>query len=253
LTDFVAFAEATLLCSLRLGPSLAGAGPFGLIRIPTTVRVFLALGIAGAMMGANPDQVANFAVQDGNFLLAAPSELFIGVLIALALHLAFSAVQFAGRIVDLQAGFGMALLADPNLRGQMPLVGSLMAYACAIVFFSTSGPADLLVILARSLEALPLGAAFEPPRPEAILSLWSAVTLLALGLSGLLLLVLFLIDISIGLMSRTLPQMNVLMLGFQVKTLAVLILLPLTIPTASALYLRIIRLTFETTATWFGG
>jgi flagellar biosynthetic protein FliR len=74
-----------------------------------------------------------------------------------------------------------------------------------------------------------------------------------LGLSGLLLLVLFLIDISIGLMSRTLPQMNVLMLGFQVKTLAVLILLPLTIPTASALYLRIIRLTFETTATWFGG
>jgi flagellar biosynthetic protein FliR len=54
-------------------------------------------------------------------------------------------------------------------------------------------------------------------------------------------------------MSRTLPQMNVLMLGFQVKTLAVLILLPLTIPTASALYLRIIRLTLETTAAWFGG
>lgn len=253
MTDFVAYAEASLLCSLRLGPSLAGAGPFGLIRIPTTVRVFLALGVAGALMGANPEQVARFASSSGNIVSIAPSELFIGTLIAMALHLSFGAVQFAGRLVDLQAGFGMALLADPNLRGQLPLVGSLMAYACAIVFFSTTGPADLLAVLARSLDVLPLGQAFEAPRPELILGLWGAVTVLAIGLAGLLLLVLFLIDVSIGLMSRTLPQMNVLMLGFQIKTLAVLVLLPLTIPTAGALYLRIVRLALESSITWLGG
>lgn len=253
MTDILAFAELTLLYSLRLGPTLAGAGPFGLIRIPASIRVILALGLAAAVVGSSPDKIQVFRETGPDFLIAAPRELLIGVLIALALHLGFSAIQFAGRLVDLQAGFGMALLADPNQRGQMPLVGSLMAYACAVVFFATNGPSDLIILWARSFEALPLGGAFPLPSPEAIMGLWSTVTLLGIGLAGLLLLVLFLIDITIGLMSRTLPQMNVLMLGFQVKTLAVLLLLPITIPTATALYLRIMNVSLGGAALWFGG
>lgn len=251
--DLIPFLEATLLVSLRIGPTLAGAGPFGLVRIPATVRVMLALGLAGLLVGASPAALPDWQASGAGFLAAAPGELLVGVTVALALHLAFAAVQFAGRLVDLQAGFGMALLADPNVRGQLPLVGSLFAYACAVVFFATGGPMDLMAIWMRSLEALPLGAAFVAPDPQTLLGLMATVHVLALGLAGLLLLVLFLIDVAIGLMSRTLPQMNVLMLGFQVKTIAVLLLLPLAIPTASALYLRIVRVTLESAATWFGG
>ncbi len=253
MTDIAAFVEATLLLSLRIGPTLAGAGPFGLIRIPATVRVFLALGLAGLLIGGTPGSTALVASGQAGFIAAAATELILGISIALALHLAFGAIQWVGRLVDIQAGFGMALLADPNARGQMPLIGTLFAYAAGVVFFASEAPADLLALWAQSLQAMPVGAPITTLTPDALIILMGQVHVLALGLGALLLLVLFLTDVVIGLMSRTLPQMNVLVLGFQVKTLVLLLLLPLAVPTATAAYLRIIRLSLEAPLSWLGG
>ena len=69
---------------------------------------------------------------------------------------------------------------------------------------------------------------------------------MAFGGAGLVLLVLFSIDLAIALMSRTLPQMNVLFLGFQVKSIATLVLLPIALAGSAALYLRILRFAFTT-------
>ena len=74
----------------------------------------------------------------------------------------------------------------------------------------------------------------------------SAVFIMAFGAAGLMMLVLFLIDLAIAFMSRTLPQMNVLLLGFQVKTIVLLLTLPIAIAFSAALFLRILRFALET-------
>jgi flagellar biosynthetic protein FliR len=76
----------------------------------------------------------------------------------------------------------------------------------------------------------------------------SAVFVMAFGAAGLVMLVLFVIDLAIAFMSRTLPQMNVLLLGFQVKTLAVLAILPLGVALSAALFLRMLRYALQTAA-----
>ena len=151
--------------------------------------------------------------------------------------------------MDIQAGFGLAVLIDPTTRAQMPLIGTFFSYAAAAIFFATEGPADLLAIWAASVAQVPLGAAvLGGDAVGAIIAYMSAVFVMAFGAAGLVMLVLFVIDLAIAFMSRTLPQMNVLLLGFQVKTLAVLAILPIGIALSASLFLRMLRYALQTAA-----
>lgn len=242
-------AVAALLVSLRIAPALAFAPPFTLLRVPVIVRVMLAITLAAWLVAGHPQQTWQSDFWSRGLFVTATAELLMGIALALALQIAFAALLTAGRAIDIQAGVGLAMLIDPATRSQMPLVGTFFAYAAAAIFFSTGGPADLLAIWAESVARVPLGAAvFGGSSVSAIIGYMSAVFVMAFGAAGLVMLVLFVIDLAIAFMSRTLPQMNVLLLGFQVKTLAVLAFLPLGIALSAALFLRMIRYALQTAA-----
>jgi flagellar biosynthetic protein FliR len=245
--ELSAQAAAGLLISLRIAPTLAFSPPFTLMRIPASVRLLLAVGISLWLVAAYPAQTWQARTGAGSLAAVVASELFLGISLALALQLAFAALLTAGRAVDIQAGFGFASLVDPGTRAQLPLTGMLISYAAAILFFASDGPVDLLAIWAMSVAEIPLGtAAAVTDNLGVILAYVSAIFVMAFGAVGLLMLVLFLVDLAIAFMSRTMPQMNVLLLGFQVKTIVTLILLPVAISLASALFLRMMRFALET-------
>lgn len=239
----VADLHRVLLASMRIGPLFAFAPPFTLLRVPTPIRLLLVLALSAALLRLSPGPTPTAMP---GFLVAALGELSLGIGLALALQLAFSAIGMAGRALDIQAGFGLAFLIDPTTKAQTPLIGAIFSYAAAAVFFATSAPYDLLATLALSFEKIPLGTAFAARSLGDLVAFFGAVSILALGIVGLAMLILFLIDLVIALMSRTLPQMNVLVLGFQVKSLATLFLLPATIGLSLASIARIVRLATET-------
>jgi flagellar biosynthetic protein FliR len=238
---------AALLISLRIAPTFAFAPPFTLLRAPATIRLLLALSISLWIVLANPALTSERLAGSHALIAMAWSELVLGMTQAIGLQLAFEAVLTSGRAVDIQVGFGLAQVADPTLRQQMPLVGMLFSYAAGAVFFTTGGPADLLAIWSHSVAAVPLGALAEAVKIDVLLSYISAVFLVGVAIAGLVLLVLFLVDIAIAFMSRTLPQMNVLVLGFQVKTLALLVTLPFVFAFSGSLFLRLVRLAIDVT------
>lgn len=240
--DLVAHVVAALVLSLRIAPALAFAPPFTMLRIPAPIRVALAVTLAGWLVWAHPEATIERLVAGEMPIAPAMMELLLGIALAVSLQLAFAAIQVAGRMLDIQVGFALAQIADPTLRTQMPLVGAFFAYAAAAVFFASDGPADLLAIWAQSLAAMPLGAFSGQVEMPALLAYISAVFVLGLGLAAAISLVLLLTDIAVALLSRTLPQMNVLVLGFQVKTLVLLMTLPLVLAASGALLLRIVRL-----------
>ena len=238
---------ATLLVSLRIAPALSFAPPFTYLRAPVVVRLLLSIGLAAWIVVPYQDATSRFTVDISMFIAASATELLLGVALALALQIAFAALLTAGRTIDFQAGFGLAVLADPTLRTQMPLIGTLFAYAAAAVFFTTSGPADLLALWRASLERVPIGGFPEQANLSALTVYISSAFGLAFGIAGAVLLVLFLVDITIAFLSRTLPQMNVLLLGFQVKTIALLVTLPFVFALSGALFLRLVRLATSST------
>lgn len=243
--DLVAGALSAFLLSLRIAPVFAFAPPFTLVRLPRTFRMLLSLGLAACLVGVHPTAAVLRDSSAGGLVVAALGELLLGTLFMAAFQLAYAALQVAGRTVDIQAGFGLSTLIDPTTRGAMPLVGTLFVYATGAIFFAMDGHGELLRILAASLDTVPLGLYQLPASPAPLIGFIGLVFLTAFGVAGGAMLALFLCDLAIAMLSRTVPQMNVLVLGFQVKTIVLLVALPITFGTAGALLARMSRITLE--------
>ena len=185
------------------------------------------------------------AYELGPALLSAGMELATGFVIALAFQLAFAAIYLAGRTVDVQAGFGLAMLIDPTTQAQVPLVGSVFAYAAGAVFFATGGQYELLRICVASLQIAPLAGPHGLPNLATMTTLISAVFATAFGVAGGMILSLFLADLAIAMLSRTIPQMNVLVFGFEVKTILLLLVLPATLGVSGVYLAKLVVLVFD--------
>ena len=242
---------AILLASLRIAPVLAFAPPFTLLRIPVSIRLIISLSLASFFLPAWAGTLSAATLSSADIIGLSASELLIGLSVAMPLQIVFGAMLFAGRAIDIQAGFALALLADPANSGQMPLIGTLFAYCAGAVFFAVGGPMDLMAIWAGSFVLLPPGATPLIPDPAALLVTVSSAFAIAIGLAGTVLLTLFMIDLTVAATSRTLPQVPVLLLGFQVKTIAVLVTVPLAISLSGAIYLRLIRLALQSPSNLF--
>lgn len=234
-------ATAILLLTLRLVPALGFAAPFTLIRVPAIVRILLSIALAAWLVGANPQVTWQSDYLREGIVFAAISELMLGIGLALSLQFAFAALLTVGRALDIQAGFGLAVLVDPTTKAAMPLIGTLFAYAAGAIFFAGDGPANLIAIWAASVQAVPLGSGGLGGDLVQLLSYLSSAFVIACGLGGAIMLALFMTDLAIAFMSRTLPQMNVMLLGFQVKAMVTLVLLPTSIALSGALFVRLLR------------
>jgi flagellar biosynthesis protein FliR len=244
-TYLIAHLVAVCLASLRLGPVLAFAPPFSLVAMPAPARVVIVAGLSAAMPLSDPElrmMLSRQAVMTGAF-----HELAMGLMLALALQFAFAMIAMAGRALDIQVGFGLASVVDPATKAQMPLIETILTYAAAAVFFTTNGPRDLFAVLIASFVRYPIMGPLAPIAPGGLMEFIGVAGMLSLALVGVALLVLFLIDLSIALLSRTLPQMNVLVLGFQAKSLAALVLLPMVVGTSGAVIARLMWLAVQNT------
>jgi flagellar biosynthetic protein FliR len=208
-------------------------------------RALFGVAIAAWLAGSDPVAAALPDLGLAALVITAVRELMLGAVFVLVLQLMFGALYVAGRTLDIQAGFGLALLIDPSSGGQTPLIGTFLVYAAGAVFFAMNGHADLLRIMAASLHAIPLGAGVLPTSLAHLTGFLSTCFLLAFGIAGGAVLCLFLADLSIAMLSRTVPQMNVLILGLQVKTLLLLVVLPTSFGFAGVLLTRLARVTLE--------
>ena len=235
-----------LLLGMRIAPVFVFAPPFSLVRMPRLFLLLLGVGLSVCLVSAFPQATTLANLTTHTVAVAAVRELLLGGMFALAFNLVYGALYLAGRVIDVQAGYGFALLIDPTSQQATPLVGMLFAYAAGGVFFAAGGHIDLIRLLAASLQAIPLGSWELPHSIARVETFLSVVMLTAFGIAGGSILVLFLVDIVIALMSRTIPQMNVLILGFQVKTIMLLIALPTSFGIAGALFLRLTATLLQT-------
>lgn len=234
------------LLSLRVMPMFLLAPPFTLLRVPRLFTVLMSVGFAAALLSAMPQSLWLRHVDAGILAIGALREFFVGLVPVVALQLLFGALYVVGRTIDVQAGFGLAMLIDPTTRGQIPLVGTLFAYALGITFFAVGGHHDLLLFFAASLRAVPLAAAHGLGGVGPLAAYAAAVAMIALGVGAAVIAVLLLTDVVIALLSRTVPQMNALMLGIQVKVVVMLLAMPIALGLSGALFMRLVAMALET-------
>ena len=154
------------------------------------------------------------------FILALVFEVAIGFVIGFIVNIIFLAVQSAGEIADLQMGLSVATALDPVFGSVISVIGRLAFFTALIVFITADGHHLVLSALHQSFTVLPAGklANFSSPQLALqMIELGSTLWITAIKLAAPAVLLIFISDFTFGIVSRVAPQVNVFMLGFQVK------------------------------------
>jgi flagellar biosynthetic protein FliR len=205
----------------------------GLQAGPSVAKITLAMVLTFGMYSRWPvlDPVPTSMLQVSGWMIA---EAAIGLATGLAVAFIIEAVTFAAQAISTQAGFAYASTVDPNTEADSTVLLLLAQLTAGMLFFAMGFDRLVLTILSRSLETHPPGA-FLVSRAsvEALVMLGSNIFTTGLHLALPLMTLLFLIDLSIGLLGHLNSQLQLIALAFPAKmitALAALSLLVLLIP-----------------------
>ena len=156
-------------------------------------------------------------------LLGGVSELMIGVIIGLSLSIFIMAAEVAGTIVGQQAGLALSRVVDPTQGQQTSVMGQLYTLTLMLLFLHVGGHRATMAALLDTYEVIPL-LSFRVDESAVLLliELLTAAFMLGIRLAGPVLIALFLTGTSLGFLSRTMPQLNILTVGFTLRTLTAL-------------------------------
>ncbi|RZI91175.1 MAG: type III secretion protein, partial [Microbacterium sp.] len=137
----------------------------------------------------------------------------------------FSVVQSAGSLLDLFGGFQLAQAFDPQMNVNGAQFTRLFQMVALALLISSGGYALILAGLARSFSAVPVSGMIALENPTDLLVVTAGQLLVSsVQIAGPLLLVLFLADVGLGLVSRVAPALNAFAMGFPVKIMLTLVL-----------------------------
>lgn len=234
---------ATLLVSVRVAGATALVPVFGPTQIPAVARIAITLALSALMVSAVAVPVVVAATSIGPLLAAAVGEAVLGLSFAFGFVAAYGATQVAGRALDIQIGFGAASVLNPATQNVSPLLGSLFGMVAIAAFLALDGHLVLIKALAMSLDATPPGTVFNGVE-FAVLLRQSAVTFtFALALAGPVMFTFLLSDLAMAVFARSMPQLNVFVLGFAIKIVLGLMGLALSLRFAD----RVLNSLFQTT------
>ncbi|TSD12131.1 MULTISPECIES: flagellar biosynthetic protein FliR [Curtobacterium] len=223
--------EATMLAGVRLVAFFVIAPPFSYRAFPGTVKVILGLGLA---IGVAPRVAVGYEQLDtGPFLLALLTQLVVGLSLGFLVFLVFAAVQSAGALIDLFGGFTLAQAFDPQSQVNGAQFTRLFQMTALALLFTSGGYQLIVGGLVRSFDAVPLTGTFAVDGLASMLvTAMSQMFLATLQIAGPLVVVLFLADVGLGLLTRVAPALNAFQMGFPIK-------IGLTVLFAGALFMAL--------------
>lgn len=214
----------------RILALLATAPVFNNAALPVRIRLVTGLAIAMALSPALPPPAP---IPAGSWigLAVIAEQLLIGVLMGFALRIAFVAIDVAGELIGLQMGLSFATFFDPLSSSVTPVMTSFLGLLTALIFLAMNGHLLTLTVLAESFTLLPVSA--TPFHAAALSSLLTASAMMfSLGVMLALPLItaLLITNISLGVLARVAPTLNLFAVGFPVTLALGFIVLLLSLP-----------------------
>jgi flagellar biosynthesis protein FliR len=190
---------------------------FGARGIPNLWKVGLSMILAIVLFPIVP-HISKYPETAPQIIIALTSEAIMGLILALAVRMYFTAVQMAGHFMSFQMGFSMARAMDPQSEIQDTVMTEFMYIFSVLIFFSIDGHHILIRALASSLKSIPPnGIVFNGSIAGILVKLGGDIFVIGLKIAAPIILALFLSNLCLGIVARTVPQVNILMIGFPVN------------------------------------
>lgn len=213
------FFLALFLQIIRISAFFLSAPFFGAAAIPIQVRVIVSIILAFSLYGSidvpDPRELPFVVIIE--IVLA---ETVIGLSLGLAFTIIFSAVALTGEKIAASAGLGFAAQMDPNSGGQTPVISQFLNLFAIAAFLSLNGHLHVISLLHASYEVLPIGrnfdfGAFVLAGLDAGGHMFAIASQLMLPVVSILLLA----NITVGIVTRSAPQLNLFSFGFPLTIL----------------------------------
>ncbi|MBN98446.1 MAG: flagellar biosynthetic protein FliR [Gemmatimonadetes bacterium] len=220
-----------LLVFLRVSALLAVAPIFG--HRLYLGRAKVGLGIMVSFIAFPLVSQSGIQVPEGVFPYAfmMVGEVIMGLILGFVVLLLFIGIQFAGQLAGLQMGFGIVNVIDPQSSEQVSIIGQFLNILAILLVLTLNGHHLILQGLVHSFEVVPLGGIeFKEVVMQKLVVLSNEVFIIAIKISIPVLLSLFLISVAMGILARTVPQMNVFIVGFPVQLAVGLSVLVASLP-----------------------
>ena len=223
--ELFTFIILLLIASLRVGAFLISSPFFGSRMVPIQIRIVFSFCLGFWILGTLqfPDQNTLLGPK---LILIVLQELFIGLTVGLVLNICFAAVTLAGEKIAATSGLAFASQVDPNGGGQSPVISQIFFLFLIVVFFSVNGHLIILGLIYKSFEFYPLGQFTS--YGELVSAGLSASDILFKSAAIIVLpivIVLLFVNIAIGFITKSAPQLNLFSFGFPMTLIGAFLIL----------------------------
>lgn len=192
---------------------------FGSTSVPMQVRVLLAAALALIVAPAQFGAVSDLPQALPNYGIMLTSEFLIGLALGAGVVILFSGVEVAGKLISQVSGLAASELLNPDSGESSPMFASLLNLVTLAVFVAIGGHRLVMAALLDSFAALPPGGGVPPGLADTLSTLVGESLELATRAGAPVMTALLLATLVLALIGRTLPQLNILVLGFGVNSL----------------------------------
>lgn len=201
---------------LRVLALFSVAPVFSMRAVPMRAKVGLAFLVALCAQGGLVDQPM-ISVNGPEVFGAVAQQVAVGLAIGFSVRLVFTSVELAGEVIGLQMGLNFASFFDPSSSGQLSAVARFYGHMSMLVFIVINGHLLILMAVIKSFDRFPVNGNFLHALGQMRLyelgaSLFSSALWIAMPMIALLMFV----NLTMGIISRVAPQMNIYAVGFPV-------------------------------------
>ncbi|PKL35505.1 MAG: flagellar biosynthetic protein FliR [Spirochaetae bacterium HGW-Spirochaetae-1] len=246
---FVYHFQVFLLIMMRMSAMIVIAPFYSSAVIPMRLKALLSFLIALVIFPIIASHGYKITGNMGIYYLMVLREVVIGLYIGFLVSVMFASFQLAGQLFSVQMGFGINEVLDPLGQVSVPLIGQLQNLIGLLIFLAIGGHHFLIEALYRSYELAPLVSADKAVMGQLfkyLMYTFSGMFIVAIKIALPIVGVLFLISVSMGVLAKAAPQMNIMMMGFPFSIVVAFGLLIITAP----LVVRIMQVSLERTFTF---
>jgi flagellar biosynthetic protein FliR len=222
-----------LLVFTRVSAFFVAAPIFSIRSVPIQFKIGISVSLTVVAFSVIP--LGSAIPIDGMFFLLILKEMMIGLSLGFIAYLFFTAVQVSGSFIDLQMGFGIANVIDPQTGAQSPLMGNFKFIFAVLLFLSFNGHHLMIEAVIQSYQWLPLDQKWpdafgSESLTEFMISSFNAMFTFAFQMAAPIVGALFLTDVAMGIISKAVPQVNIFIVGLPLKILVAFMLMVILIP-----------------------
>jgi len=217
-----------ILLFFRFGALFMATPIFSHQNIPMSVKTAMAFFFTIVFYPSMPHLAISIDV--ATIFLAILSELFFGLAIGIILLLAYNVITFAGGQISFMMGFSMASAIDPQTGVSMPIISQFLSLIGLMMLLALDLHHWILLYVSSSLSAIPLGGfLMSEDLFNYIIMSASNMFLVGFMIAFPIIALSWLADVIFGMLMKTMPQFNLLVIGFPIKIMVSFVVLIATL------------------------